>query len=173
MLSQRITLYLVMAANGRQQAVSVAEDALNLFSQTHHKLLEGDGASLPGLFSPALRDVFDGPTQGRRRIEAFLGLARETVSSVKQGVALLPVVVDGLVDGATAVLSLLNLVTQTYEDEALSIVRRERDAQLQLDATLLAVAAVLQNNPEAMQLKRLAMQLHEIVHARQSRLDPF
>jgi len=94
----------------------------------------------PGLFSEHLRQVFDGPTQARQRIQAFMGLAEQILNSLRQGVPLAPAVQSGLVESATAVLSLFNLVTQAFEQEAQNLARNQQQQRDQMGTTLRALA---------------------------------
>lgn len=51
--SQRLVLYAVLAAQGQEGAADTARDALKLFREAHHALLNGSDA-LPGIFCPEL-----------------------------------------------------------------------------------------------------------------------
>lgn len=139
MLSQRLTLFVVLAGQGQAEALLVAEEVLQQLRSSHRRLVEGE-EGWPGLFSEHLRQVFDGPTQARQRIQAFMGLAEQILSSLRQGVPLAPAVQSGLVESATAVLSLFNLVTQAFEQEAQNLARSQQQQRDQMGTTLRALA---------------------------------
>jgi len=110
--SQRLVLYAVLAAQGQEGAADTARDALKLFREAHHTLLNGSDA-LPGIFCPELQDAYHGRPDGARQIAAFIELAQRALDSGKPGPVL-----DQLVATATPVLSVLNQITAIYEEQS-------------------------------------------------------
>jgi DNA-binding FrmR family transcriptional regulator len=110
--SQRLVLYAVLAAQGQDGAADTARDALKLFRDAHHTLLNGS-ATLPGIFCPELQDAYHGPLDGARQIAAFIELAQRALDSGKAGAAL-----ERLVASATPVLAVLNQITAIYEEQS-------------------------------------------------------
>lgn len=139
MLSQRLTLFIVLAGQGQADAIQAGEEVLQQLATSQRRLVEG-GDGFPGLFSEHLRLVFDGPTQARQRIQAFVGLAEQILRSLRQGVPLEPAVQAGLVETASSVLSLFNLVTQAFEQEAQRLARNQEQQRDQLGATVRTLA---------------------------------
>lgn len=139
MLSQRLTLFIVLAGQGQADTLPAAEEVLQQLASSQRRLMEG-GDGFPGLFSEHLRLVFDGPNQARQRIQAFFGLAEQILRSLRQGVPLEPAVQDGLVETAGSILSLFNLVTQAFEQEAQSLARNHEQQRDQLGATVRTLA---------------------------------
>ncbi len=124
MLSQRIVLHAVLAAQGRPQAAEVAREALALFTRSHQQLVDG-GDGLPGIFSAELRQAYFGTTQADARIRDFMRLAARVLDGAPAGRAAMAL--DELVAATSPVLALLQAITLTYEDEA----RRQAVAQSQ------------------------------------------
>src|SRR5690349_21155936 len=69
--SQRVVLYAVLAAQGREGALRMAGDALALFRDAHATLVEG-GPQMPGVFCDELHDAYFGDAQGDKTIRAFI-----------------------------------------------------------------------------------------------------
>lgn len=117
MLSQRVTLHAVLASLGHDHAHGVAQEALNLFADSHATLVHGKGR-LPAAHFDEIRTAYFGPTGGDRQIQEFISLARRTLqaleNSAPQGAALL----QSLIASATPMLTLLNRITQIYEAES-------------------------------------------------------
>jgi hypothetical protein len=113
--SQRIVLYAVLASQGHENAVRTALDALALFRDAHEALVQGTD-ELPGIFCDELKQAYFGPTQDDKRIRAFIDLAERTLAAVNTGARNAPGLLAELVESATPLLSVLNRITQVYED---------------------------------------------------------
>lgn len=116
--SQRVVLYAVLAARGTPDAAQVAKDALTLFCDAHHTLVQGlkDAGDQA---SPALREAYFGPPKGDRVISGFIELAQRVLHGIEAGWRhQLPVLLDELVASTTPLLATLNSITSLYEQEA-------------------------------------------------------
>ena len=110
--SQRLVLYAVLAAQGQPGAAETAQDALNLFRDAHHSLLNGS-ETLPGIFCPELQEAYYGKADGARQIKDFIDLAQRALDRGRAGPAL-----EQLVATATPVLAVLNQLTAIYEEQS-------------------------------------------------------
>ncbi|WP_426339994.1 methyl-accepting chemotaxis protein [Pseudoduganella sp. S-14] len=110
--SQRLVLYAVLAAQGQPGAAETAQDALNLFRDAHHTLLNGSD-TLPGIFCPELQEAYYGKRDGARQIKDFIDLAQRALDRGRAGPAL-----EQLVETATPVLAVLNQLTAIYEEQS-------------------------------------------------------
>ena len=110
--SQRLVLYAVLAAQGQPGAAETAQDALNLFRDAHHTLLNGSD-TLPGIFCPELQEAYYGKADGARQIKDFIDLAQRALDRGRAGPAL-----EQLVATATPVLAVLNQLTAIYEEQS-------------------------------------------------------
>jgi hypothetical protein len=110
--SQRLVLYAVLAAQGQPGAAATAQDALNLFREAHHILLNGSD-TLPGIFCPELQEAYYGKPDGARQIKDFIDLAQRALDRGRAGPAL-----EQLVETATPVLAVLNQLTAIYEEQS-------------------------------------------------------
>ncbi len=139
MLSQRLTLYVVLAAGGRADALTTAEEVFTQFTHSHRLLVEG-GDGLPGLFSPALKLAFDGPSGARARIGSFIDLLQGTLAGLRHGVPLQEAAQAVLVDTSSALLGVLSQITQVYEQEAQQLSKALQGQRVRLNEELRSVA---------------------------------
>ncbi|MFM2057843.1 MAG: hypothetical protein RLY71_2228 [Pseudomonadota bacterium] len=136
MLSQRLMLHLVLAAQGDEAALATARDALNLFSDCHGVLSRGKGI-LPAPWTTALQEAFFGLQGADAPVRAFMSMARQALERIEQGAGRS---IDGplapeltlLVDASTSVLAHLNHLTHCYETAAHEAARRQRQQLLDL-----------------------------------------
>lgn len=121
MLSQRIVLHTVLAAQGDRSMLAPAQEALQLFRQSHEQLCRG-GGEWPGAFSAALQHSFFGPDGLDAPILAFAALAQSVLSELDAREEVLSpngkARLKALIAEATPMLGRLNAVTQTFEAEA-------------------------------------------------------
>ena len=110
--SQRLVLYAVLAAQGQDGAAQTARDALKLFREAHHTLLNGSD-TLPGIFCAELQEAYYGKADGARQIKDFSDLAQRALDRGRPGPAL-----EQLVATATPVLAVLNQLTAIYEEQS-------------------------------------------------------
>ncbi|WP_229407098.1 type IV pili methyl-accepting chemotaxis transducer N-terminal domain-containing protein [Methylobacillus flagellatus] len=116
MLSQRIILNTILASQGDQAAKATAQEALQLFTATHHDLVHGN-QQLPGLFSLALQDAYLGDSKADARIRAFIEHAGQALQALDANTPS-TVLIDRLGQYATPMVTILNQITQVYENEA-------------------------------------------------------
>lgn len=115
--SQRLVLYALLAQQGEQGALAIAQEALALFCAAHNGLLKG-GDGLPGIFCNELQQAYFGPQQGERQIAAFIDQAERTLKAVGQGDAGAAALLAQLVGLTTPTLATLNQITSIYEDQS-------------------------------------------------------
>ncbi|WP_109484092.1 methyl-accepting chemotaxis protein [Paraburkholderia sp. C35] len=116
MLSQRIVLHVLLASHGDAAALAVARECLATFASTHRVLVSGDDR-LPGVFSDALRQLYDGTSKADERVQRFIALTEETVARVEASDDAAREHVDALVAQATPLLELLQEITLAYQNE--------------------------------------------------------
>lgn len=139
MLSQRLTLFVVLAGGGDKKALSTAEEVLAQFRSSHHLLVHG-GDGLPGLFSQALKQSFDGASRARVCIEAFIDLFERTTKALRRGEPLAEATQSELVEAATLLLGVLNQITQAYELEAQQLSKAQQVQRTRLNQEIQSVA---------------------------------
>lgn len=139
MLSQRLALFVVLAGQGQPGALAMAQEVMALLITSQRRLVEGGGEG-PGLFSPRLRTLFDGSAQARQRAEDFIAQAQTVLGELKKGRPLTPGAQSDLVDAASAVLPVFNLITQAFEDEAQELARSQQRQRDCLNEEIHAVA---------------------------------
>lgn len=115
--SQRLVLYAVLAAQGQEDAVATASEALGLFRNAHKLLLKG-GDGLPGVFCAELQRAYFGPGQGERQIADFIDLAERTLHAIGSGGVKAPGLLAELVGITTPTLAVLNQITAVYEEQS-------------------------------------------------------
>lgn len=119
MLSQRIVLQMLLAAQGKEgdgAALDIARTCLSMFESAHADLVKGN-ARLPGAFSSALQQLYFGSPRGDARIREFITLAKTAMDAVSAGSATKTPSLDALVTQATPMLELLQTITQAYQEE--------------------------------------------------------
>jgi hypothetical protein len=114
--SQRLVLYAVLAAQGRDGALNTSRDALATFSDAHRALMEGELS--PVMLGGELEDAYFGPERAEERITAFIDLARRALDAIAADMRSAPGLLEDLVEAATPLLAILNRLTQVYEDLA-------------------------------------------------------
>lgn len=115
--SQRLVLYALLAAQGKEGAAAIAEEALTLFRDAHQALLNGaDG--LPGVFCSELQQAYFGTLQGARRIAAFIELAERALKAIGQQSQQAAALLEELVEATTPTLATLNQITAIYEEQS-------------------------------------------------------
>lgn len=124
MLSQRIILHAVLAAQGDAAATGVARDALALFLRSHDMLSRGH-PELPMPADPRLADAFHGPQGADRAIRDFVALATQALQPAARG-ADAAAAIARLAAQATPVLGVLQRLTQLYEALALEAAQAQR-----------------------------------------------
>lgn len=115
--SQRLVLYAVLASHGQEGAITIAREALGLFSAAHTALL-GDSDGLPGVFCPELQEAYFGKPQGDRQIRQFIDQAERTLKAIEQGSAQMGELLAQLVGITTPTLTVLHQITALYEEQS-------------------------------------------------------
>jgi hypothetical protein len=113
--SQRLVLYAVLAAQGQAEAVATAREALTLFRNAHHTLLNGSD-TLPGIFCSELQEAYYGRLSGAAQIDNFIELAGRALDAAERGARTAPALLAELVEVTTPVLAVLNQITSIYEE---------------------------------------------------------
>jgi methyl-accepting chemotaxis protein len=114
--SQRVVLYAVLAAQGRDGALATAREALATFGEAHGALLEGELS--PRALGAALTEAYFGADRASERIDAFIAQARSALDAIAAQAGNAGVLLEALVEAATPLLATLNRLTQVYEDLA-------------------------------------------------------
>ena len=131
MLSQRIVLHMVLAAQGHAAALDIARSCLATFASAHTDLAEGN-ARLPGAFSEALRQLYFGKLRGDARIREFIVLVKSAIDTLSTGATQRNASLEALVAQATPMLELLQTITQAYQEEmhVCEVALRKRQAEI-------------------------------------------
>lgn len=117
MLSQRIALQIVLAAQKSPQALTQAQEALTLFSQTHQRLVHGDH-EYPGVYFDALKQILFGAEQNEAHIRAFIQLCQQALDTCQRDGGLTNDTIQQLGEAASSIVTILNAITLTYEHES-------------------------------------------------------
>ena len=113
--SQRLVLYAVLAVQGQPEAVATAREALALFRNAHHTLVNGSD-TLPGIFCSELQEAYYGRLSGATQIAGFIELAERALDAAERGARTAPALLAELVEITTPVLAVLNQITSIYEE---------------------------------------------------------
>lgn len=129
MLSQRIVLHVVLAAQGDAAALIVAQECLTTFAAAHADLVNGRD-NLPGVFSDALRTLYFGQHRADERIRQFIADGRGATVAIAAGAT--HAVADTLIVQATPLLELLQAITLAYQREmqGVELAAAKREAEL-------------------------------------------
>lgn len=134
MLSQRVVLHTVLAAQGDLAALTVAQEALELFRFSHARLLA----------APPLHDALNGPRGAHLPAQAFMQLAEETLSAIARTQHGIGRMVSSLVARAGPVLGVLNDLTQTCELLSRGELQAQRAQQNALREQMQSLAEAMQ-----------------------------
>ena len=110
MLSQRLTLQILLAAQGREGMAQAAQTSLNLFAESQTRLMN-TASRLPPLDAAALQAVYQGPGGVQRLIDTFIRQAHDALTSGPIQKAALA----WLVDHIDEVLAALNSATTAFD----------------------------------------------------------
>jgi hypothetical protein len=124
MLSQRVILHALLAAQGDPAAAAVARDALALFERSHERLSRGH-AELPMPADARLVDAFHGAQGADRAIRDFIALVDMALRSDAPGSQAASARAR-LAAQATPILGVLQQLTQLYETLALDAAKAQR-----------------------------------------------
>lgn len=137
MLSQRIVMLAVLAAQGQADAVTTARDALRLFGETHATLSTRRGHP-PAALDPELHEALFGPDGADAPVRAFIARAERALGSA--GTAAAAAELGRLVAEADPVLKLLNRITSVFESIARRDAQTRRTQQIDLIARIQRIA---------------------------------
>ncbi|HEX7684629.1 MAG TPA: type IV pili methyl-accepting chemotaxis transducer N-terminal domain-containing protein [Trinickia sp.] len=137
MLSQRLVLHVLLAAQGDAPALEIARDCLTTFAAAHADLVNGNDR-LPGVFGGALRDLYFGVHRADERIRSFIDDAGRAVLLMSAGARAdqdphrASEAAEALVFQASPLLDLLQKITLAYQNEMRNVERAasQRDEQL-------------------------------------------
>ena len=114
MLSQRLTLQIVLAAQGRPGMAEAAQKSLDLFVSSQQLLVQR-ARDESGEDGRLLQSVYFAPGDVARSVEVFIRDAQNALSAVQRGSSEMTVAVDRLVGGFDAVLDGLNRATAAFD----------------------------------------------------------
>lgn len=120
MLSQRISLLILLCSQNKdKQLLQSLFDSIKLFESSYKKLTEGDkNASLPGLFSTRLKEIYD-RNHANKIIQAFISDTKSLFNKLNNDEKIDEKTLNSLlVLSTTKLLTLLNDITSAYEAEA-------------------------------------------------------
>ena len=137
MLSQRIVMLAVLAAQGVADALSAARESLRLFTETHAKLSTRRGQP-PMALDPDLHEALFGPDGADAPVRAFIARAERTLSAAGPGTA---ADLGRLVADADPLLKRLNHVTSVFEAIARRDAQSRRAHQIELIARIQRIAS--------------------------------
>ncbi len=131
MLSQRIVLQMLLAAQGDTAALEIARGCLATFAAAHTDLVDGNGR-LPGVFSDALRELYFGKPRGDARIREFIAAVKTAMDALGQREDRRNTAIDTLVAQATPMLDLLQTITLAYQQtmHACEVALRKRQTDI-------------------------------------------
>lgn len=114
MLSQRMILQVVLAADGRSDMAQAARQSLKLFTDSHASLLETVRHMEPA-HAQHVQQTYSGPGGAGPVIERFIQQVRNALNNIETASSLAARTVDELVSCTDTVLSALNTVTTAFD----------------------------------------------------------
>ncbi|MFM0738477.1 type IV pili methyl-accepting chemotaxis transducer N-terminal domain-containing protein [Paraburkholderia xenovorans] len=139
MLSQRIVLKAILASQQFDGALAIARDTLRTFADSHAVLVEGRNG-MPGLFSAALRQAFNGADNVAQQIAGFIALASVALDAIEHGLPRAQEALHELIDAVDPLLAHLHRVTAVYEDESRRIAQSQKKGQRDLIERIKSIA---------------------------------
>jgi hypothetical protein len=133
MLSQRLVLMAVLAAQGDAASLQAGREALELFARSHQQLSRG-GDGLPAPSAPALREAFFGADGADRPVLDFIELARRALGGgAAQAQA-------ALIAQAGPMLQRLIALAALYEAQARQAAQRQQQRRAALIGSIQRIA---------------------------------
>lgn len=117
MLSQRMILQTVLAAEGKGGLLQAAQQSFQTFCDSHRQLVDTANRMEPDA-ARQVRDTYQGPQGVGPTIERFMQLMRHTLEQVERQGPRVQQSVDELVACTDSVLSALNTATTTFDSLA-------------------------------------------------------
>jgi methyl-accepting chemotaxis protein len=114
MLSQRMVMQTLLAANGDARQLSAARSTFALFCDSHTRLLSTFGR-YDSASALRLRAVYEGALGVNATIQAFIDLMRTALDYIANQSRRTTVVLESIVDSTDAVLEALNTATTVFD----------------------------------------------------------
>ena len=114
MLSQRMILQTVLAAQGHAGQLAAARKSLDLFTTSQQHLRE-TGRSLPADQSQVIGRAYEGPNGAGQTIDTFIAQLRATQDQIERQDRRVNETLASLVDSTDQVLDALNRATTAFD----------------------------------------------------------
>jgi methyl-accepting chemotaxis protein len=114
MLSQRMVMQTLLAANGDARQLDAARSTFALFGDSHARLL-GTINSYDTLSAQRLRTVYEGPQGVNATILNFMELMRTALEYIANQSRRTTAVLESIVDSTDGVLEALNMATTAFD----------------------------------------------------------
>ncbi|MDR7153037.1 methyl-accepting chemotaxis protein [Hydrogenophaga palleronii] len=115
MLSQRMILQTVMAANGDAEWLRAAHGSLLIFTESQQHL-DATIKKLEPASAQKLTDTYDGPNGVGPVVQAFMRLMRSTLDQIEAGSPRVPATIAELVGHTDRILAALNTATTAFDE---------------------------------------------------------
>jgi Type IV pili methyl-accepting chemotaxis transducer N-term/Methyl-accepting chemotaxis protein (MCP) signalling domain len=139
MLSQRMVMSLLLFSRGNELALKTAQDALQLFRESHAVLLHGN-AKMPGIFCESLRLIYYGEVEANTKIIQYIDLAINAINACKSNFRAASGLLDELGLQAIVIVDLLNRITLVYENESKIFAQTAHNLHIDLMGDIQAIA---------------------------------
>lgn len=117
MLSQRMILQTVLAANGDAGRLQAAQRSLQMFQESQHHLL-GTVEQLEAQGARKMRETYHGPRGVGPVVEAFMQLMRSALEQIEAYSPRVPNTMTELVEHTDRILEALNTATTAFDEVA-------------------------------------------------------
>ncbi|MBL0942899.1 MAG: type IV pili methyl-accepting chemotaxis transducer N-terminal domain-containing protein [Hydrogenophaga sp.] len=117
MLSQRMILQTVLAAQGDAERLAAAQRSLAMFSESQQHL-QNTGAQLEPAGARKIRDTYEGPQGVGPVVQAFMGLMQTALRQIESGSARMADTLAELVAHTDRILEALNTATTAFDEVA-------------------------------------------------------
>jgi methyl-accepting chemotaxis protein len=125
MLSQRMILQTVLAAQGDGARLAAAQRSLQMFSESQQHL-QHTGEQLDPAGARQIRDTYEGPQGVGPAVQAFIGLMQNALRQIETGGARLADTLAELVAQTDRILEALNTATTAFD----AVARARSDAMM-------------------------------------------
>jgi len=117
MLSQRMILQTVLAAQGDGARLTAAQRSLQMFSESQQHLQQ-TGAQLEPAGARKIRDTYEGPQGVGPAVQAFIALMQTALRQIETGAARQAETLAELVAQTDGILAALNTATTAFDEVA-------------------------------------------------------
>ena len=114
MLSQRVVMQTLLAANGDTHQLNAARTTFQLFCDSHARLL-GTMSHYDAPSAARLRAVYEGPQGVNATIQSFMDLMRTALDQIARQSPRIQSVLEAIVDTTDSVLEALNAATNVFD----------------------------------------------------------